>query len=647
MANAKNGWLRPSLAALVLLGAASIAQATHFRYGNLTWVPGSGRTVDFQLTDAFRRTATPSFDPCVSPSNTATVIACTGPGPKFCANGGSVGASCTTNATCGGGTTVCSPLHGVGDVIREDIGGTQLDFGDGSHTPAGTAPLVYVVTSIDTVNQWSFVKALDPASLPAIDTDITHTYGAGTSFTAQVNDCCRISAAVSPNGHINNPDKGYTLSTNVTFTGNNCPVSTQIPIVTCPINAICNFMVPASDVNGDTLRWRLATSSEANVNNLLNSSTDNVNGVFRQPGPPNATNAATINANTGVYTWNTTGATLAGGSLNTLYSTQVIIEDLTGPSGTVKCRTAVDFLIQLVPQVNNPPVCTVTSPQTVLAGNNLTFGVSASDPDSGDTVTLTAAGLPVGATMTPSLPTSGNPVSSTFSWTPGAGDVGTFVVQYAATDQVNQQDLCSVTINVLCNVGLCGDGNGCTDDACGVNALAPTRTTPPSVAPRRACVTSPSLLQRELPGRRVRVVGDGLPRLAAASATWRRPAPGTARPVRPTPRARRRVVRSAGVCDVAESCDGVDDNCPARRLPSRRRRSAAPRPASATCRELYRARAPCARPTASNRAAVVVPRLGRASATWPRTARGRARLPGRRLRQSSGRCAARRRASAT
>ncbi len=543
-------------ATVMLAGAWQPAEATHFRYGNLTWVPAASpaRTVNFQLTDAFRRTASPSFDPCVSPSNTATIVACTGPGPKFCASGGSVGASCATNSTCGG-SNICSPLHGVGDVIREDIGGSQLDFGDGSHTPAGSAPLVYVVTSIDTTNQWSFGKALDPAGLPAIDTDITHTYGGTTaSFTAQVNDCCRISAAVSPNGHINNPDKGYTLSTTVTFTGNTCPVSTQIPIVTCPINAVCTFAVPGSDVNGDTLRWRLAAPTEANSGNQ--------GGAFVQPGPPQATNAATINSSTGVYTWNTTGATLAGSGLNTLYSTQVIIEDLTGPGGAVKCPTPVDFLIQLVPQVNNPPVCNVTSPQTVLAGANLSFGVSASDPDSGDIVTLTGAGLPVGSTMTPSLPATGNPVSSTFSWTPGANGVGTVLVQYAATDQANQQALCSVTINVQCNVALCDDQNVCSDDTCSVNGCVHTNNAAVCRPANGACDAAETCSNGSCPA-------DSF----QSGSTVCRPSGGVCDPAEncpgnsatcPTDAKSTSVCRAAnGDCDVAESCNGAANDCPA------------------------------------------------------------------------------------
>ncbi len=335
----------------ITLAAAAPAQATHFRYGNLTWEPTTpARTIIFHLANAWRRDNNPSFNPCIN-VNTNAVTACSG------------------------GDGFALP----GDVIREDIGGTRLAFGDGQFAGSpgnSNGPLYYLVTSVDVANNWLYGLAIDPnKSLPLKNTDIAHTYAGNTaSFAAEVNDCCRISAAVAPNAHINNPDKGYTLGTTVTFGNNTCPVSTQVPIVNCVYPGICNFGVPASDTNGDTLHYRLATSTEANRQNLLNSSTDNVNGVFRQPGPPNAPNAASVAPNTGVYTWNTTGATIGPVGYNTLYSTQVIVEDLTGPGGSVKCQTPVDFLIQLVPPVNHPPVCNVTSPQNVTAGNNLSFG---------------------------------------------------------------------------------------------------------------------------------------------------------------------------------------------------------------------------------------------------------------------------------
>jgi hypothetical protein len=227
---------------------------------------------------------------------------------------------------------------------------------------------------------------------------------------------------------------------------NSSPVTTMPPIVICPQDSVCTFLVPASDPDGDPITFRLSTSLEADTS------------VFRQPGPPSAANGASINPTSGVYTWDTTGATLGPVALNTLYSTQVTIEEHDG-GGAVKGKSAVDFFIMLVPKVNEPPTFTppicATTVQTI-TNAPYTFTVSASDPDSGDSVTLNVAGMPAGATMTPGLPTTGNPVSSVFSWTPTTAQAGTYVVNFSATDDSQQQALCPVTIEVLSE---CGDGN--------------------------------------------------------------------------------------------------------------------------------------------------------------------------------------------
>src|SRR5262249_50307110 len=122
-----------------------------------------------------------------------------------------------------------------------------------------------------------------------------------------------------------------------------------------------------------------------------------------------------------------------------------------------------------------PPLCNVNTPIVVDVNTPVSFDVSATDPDSGDTVTLNAAGLPVGAMMTPGLPTtSPSPVGSTFDWTPTSAQAGDYVVTFTATDNSNQQALCAVTIRVLdlCGNGVvdsgeqCDDGNTTGGDCC-------------------------------------------------------------------------------------------------------------------------------------------------------------------------------------
>ena len=377
--------------------------ASHFRYAHYNWAPAGSTTVEFTLQEAWRRTA---FS-CSNPAIPFSFVSCSAPDGR----------------------------PGVGDFI---FTGT-FNTGDG-----GFLSVPWQVTAIDTANDWMFIQAIDPNSLPTIDFTIPHTYPTTGDFVALSESCCRIGVSI-PNAHINNSDGAFRIETIVHVgTSNSSPRTTLPPIVLCPQTGVCSFTVPATDPELDTLRFRLSTAAEA---------VGSFGGSFVQPGLPNAPNPASINANTGVYTWDTTGATLGASGFNTLYSTQVVIEDLDA-TGNVKSKVAVDFLMQLVPSVgvrpafDRPPTPACGSVLTTGVGLPVSFTVQASDTDTGQTVTLNAVGLPASATMTPALPTSGKPVSSLFSWTPAAGQTGTQVVTFSATDNTGQQALCSLSLTV-------------------------------------------------------------------------------------------------------------------------------------------------------------------------------------------------------
>ena len=404
-------------AMVVLLGLAYSGEASHFRNGAFSWKPLAGNTIEFTLQDSWRLNG---YNTAVGACRKATAplvpVPCTGAGG----------------------------LAGVGDLIVEYVGGTRFDFGDNTPTlgsPAG--PLMYLVTSVDPVNNWLFGLAVDPNSFPAIDTTVAHTYAAAGNYTAFSFSCCRIDPLLAGNAHINNPDGNYRVETVVNVgTVNSSPVSTLPPIVVCPIGTVCSFFVPAGDVNGDRLRYRLSTSVEASGGPF-----------FVQPGPPHAPNAAAI-APSGLYSWDTTGAMLGPAGTRTYYSTQVTIEDLDS-AGNPKSKVAVDFLIQLVPKVgeppalNNPPEIVCGSTRTVVVGQLTSATVFASDPDAGQSVELNVVGLPLGATMTPGVPIFGNPVSSVFAWTASDANVGSNVIIFTARDSTGQQSLCSLTVNVV------------------------------------------------------------------------------------------------------------------------------------------------------------------------------------------------------
>ena len=80
-------------------------------------------------------------------------------------------------------------------------------------------------------------------------------------------------------------------------------------------------------------------------------------------------------------------------------------------------------------------------------GQNVTFRVRATDADSGDQVSLSHTGG-LASFFTPSLPTSGNPVESVFSWTPGAGAPATTTLVFTATDNAGCSVSRTITINV-------------------------------------------------------------------------------------------------------------------------------------------------------------------------------------------------------
>lgn len=402
--------LRALFLSMLFLGVTSPGYATHFRYGHYSWRPVGGTTIEVTLQSAFRRDGYGCIDP--------TTL----------------------------GSKACSPGDGlpqVGDVIVETFGTNAVfNWGDGSE-PLGSpiGPLLYLVRAIDPANNSLFGFALDPGSLPALDTTPSHTYAVPGDATAFTESRARIlSFDGVANEHINNPDGSYRVETVINVGSTNVsPISALPPIVRCPIDALCSFQVPVTDPDNDPVRFRLSTSTEAAGS-----------ASFVQPGPPHAPNPATIDPTTGMYTWDTTGATRAGNPANnTLYSTQVAVEDPTS-------KAALDFSIQLVPPDPTPPA--ITPPpgfpalcgrtELFAVGDTKSFDVLVSDPDASEIVTLNIAALPVGAIMAPSLPVTGNPVSSTFSWAPQPEQSGRHVVTFSASSSAGGFALCPVFIIV-------------------------------------------------------------------------------------------------------------------------------------------------------------------------------------------------------
>ena len=99
----------------------------------------------------------------------------------------------------------------------------------------------------------------------------------------------------------------------------------------------------------------------------------------------------------------------------------------------------VDF--NLDPQLNAP-----ATPLTVNVGQQLIFNVSATDPDAGQTVTLTATGVPAGATFNT---TPGNPATGTITFTPNFAQLTNFIVTFTASDNGQPQRSTSRNVTII------------------------------------------------------------------------------------------------------------------------------------------------------------------------------------------------------
>lgn len=114
-------------------------------------------------------------------------------------------------------------------------------------------------------------------------------------------------------------------------------------------------------------------------------------------------------------------------------------------------------------EVNTPPVFTEpTCGATYMASAGVPFSIQicAADSNTNSVVTLSAGVLPPGATLTPPLPADGNPICTTFEWTPGIADVGTTQICFTAVDNNNRTAACCFNIQIAECYQFLGRGSG-------------------------------------------------------------------------------------------------------------------------------------------------------------------------------------------
>ena len=113
-----------------------------------------------------------------------------------------------------------------------------------------------------------------------------------------------------------------------------------------------------------------------------------------------------------------------------------------GPDSTRWYVERWDDVPPLGVSVDHVPVLTVPASVSAYVGQPLWMGVTATDPD-GDAITsLTAAGIPPGATFTPSA----DQATGRFAWVPAAADTGTHPVTFTASNALSASATTAVTV---------------------------------------------------------------------------------------------------------------------------------------------------------------------------------------------------------
>jgi hypothetical protein len=278
-----------------------------------------------------------------------------------------------------------------------------LNFGDG-----GATSINLTVTAVNAAEDW-FLGTFTT----------THTYTGNVDVTAFMASGNRISTLQGGNA-----DDLYRTEAVVTLSksNNDNPVSSLPAIVNVPINQIgYTFNLSAIDPNGDAISYALSTTAQSGLN------------------PNNPVIFSSINSTSGEISLNTN---YSGASAGDLWALQFMMTDSKGATSPI------DFIIRITGAINPPSFISPTPANgttfKVSPGTPVNFTIAASDPDAGDVVTLLGSGVPIGATFNPGTPS--NPISAPFSWTPTMSDLGTYSVNFSATDGVFGQAL--VTINI-------------------------------------------------------------------------------------------------------------------------------------------------------------------------------------------------------
>lgn len=241
-----------------------------------------------------------------------------------------------------------------------------------------------------------------------------------------------VSISFTLNGHIEGAARAESLDASPTVVTTN--FQAQITL-TRPDNSVIVVTIPIANFNDtftafDGVIDFGGTSGAAHLGISANASNSAVSpppisDLALFTGLPNAPGTITL-------------PVLAAGTSNASGSGNVITQFTT--SASASCTVCYNY-------INTPPNFTQCNTNAMASvGVPFSTTICAADIDPNDTVTLTVANLPPGATLTPPLPASGNPICTTMNWTPGPADAGNYTITFTATDNHGNASQCVVNL---------------------------------------------------------------------------------------------------------------------------------------------------------------------------------------------------------
>jgi hypothetical protein len=434
---------------LLFIFTATAAQASHFRYGNVSWRWVSGNTVEFKVSQSWRYTAFyAEKGQTVNPGDfffgdgTATAIPLQVTAVSE-TDDWMYGEAIITKTYSSSGTytayfTGCCRVSS----LKNNADGnwnlqTKVTIGNGNSAPVTTLPAIVNLPHS---------KATASFRMPVTDPDgdaltfrlANHQEMGGgnnpeglavnaTTGTISFNTIGKLAGDMYNAGITVTDSRGASVTTDfvIKITEQSTPPVFDYSIT--PANQAVLQVSPGQNVSF------IVKAQDADPNdNVMLQATGIPAGAALNPALP-----ATNNPVQSTFSWMPAAANLGVHVIN------FIAQDLKG----VQTTTSVTIQVSYKPKFDVPPTPVAKSYTFVSPGQTIDFTVQASDPDATDKVQLVEIkGLPDGVAKLPTI--AANPVQMPVTWTPEVKNWGVNAITVKARDTHNDEQVHSFNIVV-------------------------------------------------------------------------------------------------------------------------------------------------------------------------------------------------------